>query len=150
MTRHTPHQGLWNADPARTRDEAPAQIVEPDSIESGRFTRSVESLPSLLPGFSCARISEQRSARRSVRERLQDGAHALRENHVLTAPASHGRAGRPTGSRGGGVDPAPAGPDPLLSVASLFALSLRGRADLPDHARVGDLEERTVTVAHEP
>ncbi len=81
VTRHTHHNELWNAEPARTRDEASAQIVEPDSIESSGFTRSAESLPHVLPDFSCARVTEQRSARQSARERLQDGADALREHH---------------------------------------------------------------------
>ena len=152
MTRHTPHQGLWNADPARTRDEA---------LRRRSWNQTPSSPAALRALWKAFRVSCQASPVRGFRNNEVLGgprgsaSRTVRTRFVRTTCLPHRpRTGGPEGRRpvagGGGVDPAPAGPDPLLSVASLFALSLRGRADLPDHARVGDLEERTVTVAHEP
>ncbi len=56
VTRHPHHHRLWNAEPARTRDEAAAQVVEPESIQPSLLAGAAEGLSDLLPRFACLRI----------------------------------------------------------------------------------------------
>ena len=58
VTRHAHHNRFWNAQPARTRDEAASQVVEPNPVQSPRFAGSVEGFADVLPSFAGAWISE--------------------------------------------------------------------------------------------